>query len=77
MSEPIRVITGMLWGRPGARAGLLRAHRCSIPASGSIADGKQYISFVDPKGIRNLGLTDPKIQFYETIKEIARTKPNM
>jgi len=26
--------------------------------------------FVDPKGIRNIGATDPKIQFYETIKEI-------
>ena len=25
--------------------------------------------FVDPKGIRNLGPTDPKIQFHETIKE--------
>jgi hypothetical protein len=25
---------------------------------------------VDPKGIRNLGATDPKIQFHETIKEI-------
>jgi hypothetical protein len=31
---------------------------------------EQRISFVDPKGIRNLGLTDPKIQFFETIKEI-------
>jgi hypothetical protein len=27
---------------------------------------------VDPKGIRNLGSTDPKIQFYETIKEIEQ-----
>lgn len=35
-----------------------------------LVDGQQYISFVDPKGIRNLGLTDPKIQFHETIKEI-------
>lgn len=35
-----------------------------------LVDGQQYITFVDPKGIRNLGLTDPKIQFYETIKEI-------
>ena len=26
--------------------------------------------FVDPKSIRNLGATDPKIQFHETIKEI-------
>jgi len=37
-----------------------------------IADDKQYISFVDPKGIRNLGFTDPKIQFFETIKEIEK-----
>lgn len=32
---------------------------------------KQYITFVDPKGIRNLeGITDPKIAFHKTIKEI-------
>jgi hypothetical protein len=35
-----------------------------------LAGGKQHVVFVDPKGIRNLGPTDPKIQFYETIKEI-------
>jgi hypothetical protein len=35
-----------------------------------IAEGQEYISFVDPKGIRNLGAKDPKIQFYRTIKEI-------
>ena len=35
-----------------------------------IEDGKQRIIFVDPKGIRNLAANDPKIQFYETIKEI-------
>jgi len=35
-----------------------------------LADGKQHVMFVDPKGIRNLGPTDPKIEFYETIKEI-------
>ena len=35
-----------------------------------IANGMQYVSFVDPKGIRNLGYADPKIQFFETIKEI-------
>ena len=28
--------------------------------------------FVDPKGIRNLGPTDPKVQFHETIKEIEQ-----
>ena len=32
--------------------------------------GKQHVIFVDPKGIRNIGATDPKIQFYQTIKEI-------
>lgn len=32
--------------------------------------GQQHVIFVDPKGIRNLGATDPKIQFHETIKEI-------
>lgn len=37
-----------------------------------LADGKQHIIFVDPKGIRNLGPTDPKIQFHETIKEIEQ-----
>ena len=33
---------------------------------------RQHIVFVDPKGIRNIGATDPKIQFYETIKEIEQ-----
>ena len=33
--------------------------------------GKQYVSFVDPKGIRNLdGPDDPKILFYQTIKTL-------
>lgn len=32
---------------------------------------KQYVSFVDPKGIRNLeGPGDPKIRFHETIKDL-------
>jgi len=35
-----------------------------------LAGGQQHVIFVDPKGIRNLGATDPKIQFHETIKEI-------
>ncbi len=30
----------------------------------------QRIAFVDPKGIRNVPLADPKISFHETIKEI-------
>ena len=31
---------------------------------------KQHVVFVDPKGIRNLGPSDPKIQFFQTIKDI-------
>lgn len=38
-----------------------------------LAGGKQYITFVDPKGLRNTnGINDPKIDFYRTIKEIER-----
>ena len=37
-----------------------------------IVDDRQYIAFVDPKGIRNLGFNDPKIQFFQTIKDIER-----
>ena len=37
-----------------------------------IADGQEYISFVDPKGIRNLGAQDPKIQFHQTVKQIEQ-----
>ena len=35
-----------------------------------VQGGQQEVIFVDPKGIRNLGPSDPKIQFHETIKEI-------
>lgn len=36
-----------------------------------ITDDKQFVTFVDPKGIRNLeGPDDPKIRFYRTIKEL-------
>ena len=35
-----------------------------------LAGGKQQVVLVDPKGIRSLGPSDPKIQFYETVKEI-------
>jgi len=39
-------------------------------------NGKQYVSFVDPKGIRNLeGPGDPKIEFYQKIKTLE-IKPN-
>lgn len=32
----------------------------------------QYVTFLDPKGIRNIGLNDPKIQFYQTVKDIEK-----
>jgi len=35
-----------------------------------LIDGKQHVVFVDPKGIRNIGKEDPKVQFYQTIKDI-------
>jgi hypothetical protein len=34
--------------------------------------GRQHVIFVDPKGIRHLGPTDPKIQFHQTVKEIEQ-----
>ncbi len=37
-----------------------------------LVGGRQHVIFVDPKGIRNLGPTDPKIQFHQTIKEIEQ-----
>lgn len=37
-----------------------------------ISGGQQFIAFVDPKGIRNIGFNDPKIQFFRTIKDIER-----
>ena len=38
-----------------------------------VKDGKQYITFIDPKGIRNLdGQKDPKITFCERIKLLER-----
>lgn len=33
---------------------------------------RQHVIFIDPKGIRNLGPRDPKVQFHETIKEIEQ-----
>ena len=37
---------------------------------------KQYISFIDPKGLVHVKPDDPKIQFYKTIKELeARLAP--
>ena len=39
-------------------------------------DEKQYISFIDPKGLIHIGPDDPKIEFYKTIKDLeARLAP--
>lgn len=35
-----------------------------------VVDGHQYVTFIDPKGIRQLSLNDPKINFHRTIKEL-------
>ena len=37
-----------------------------------VTGGRQNVAFVDPKGIRNLGFDDPKVQFHETIKGIEQ-----
>jgi len=38
-----------------------------------LAGERQYVTFIDPKGIRNLAeKTDPKIEFHRTIKEVER-----
>lgn len=38
-----------------------------------LVDDRQYVSFIDPKGLRNLeGPEDPKIRFHLTIKDLER-----
>ena len=34
--------------------------------------GKQWLSFIDPKGIRNLNISDPKFGLYQEIKQIEK-----
>jgi hypothetical protein len=37
----------------------------------------QYVSFIDPKGLRHLQWDDPKVEFYATIKELeSRLQPS-
>lgn len=33
---------------------------------------RQTVSFIDPKGLQNIGIGDPKIQFFQTVKEIEK-----
>jgi hypothetical protein len=35
-----------------------------------VSGNTQHVIFIDPKGIRNLSFKDPKIEFYNSIKEI-------
>lgn len=37
------------------------------------ATGKQWLSFVDPKGLRNLNLSDPKLGLYTEVKNLEAT----
>jgi hypothetical protein len=53
------------------RPALPFAHRLVLNQWLLVGD-RQHVAFVDPKGIRNVGVTDPKIRFHETIKEIEQ-----
>lgn len=37
-----------------------------------VTEGTQYISFIDPKGLLHVRPDDPKIMFYQTIKDLER-----
>jgi hypothetical protein len=34
---------------------------------------QQWLTFIDPKGLRNIGLNDPKLQLHDELKERARS----
>jgi hypothetical protein len=35
-----------------------------------VEENAQHVIFLDPKGVRNIGPNDPKVEFYSTIKDI-------
>ena len=37
------------------------------------ATGQQWLSFVDPKGLRNLDLSHPKLGLYKEVKTLEQT----
>ena len=37
------------------------------------ATGKQWLTFVDPKGLRNLDLSHPKLALYKEVKQLEAT----
>ncbi len=43
-----------------------------------LREDKQFVSFIDPKGILNLehGINNPKIKFHQTVKELEKS-PNL
>ncbi len=34
--------------------------------------GQQWLSFIDPKGLRNMNISDPKLQLYEEVKVLEK-----
>lgn len=34
--------------------------------------GQQWLSFIDPKGLRNMNISDPKLQFYKEVKVLEK-----
>lgn len=44
-----------------------------------VVGNQQYVSFIDPKGIGRIGLSDPKVEFYKTIKYLENdlSDPNI
>lgn len=38
-----------------------------------IKDGKQYITFIDPHGMRNESIQSLKVQMYHQVKELEKT----
>ena len=41
-----------------------------------VSGNRQYVNFIDPKGIGRIGIEDPKIIFYKTIKELENRLPD-
>ncbi len=37
------------------------------------ATGKEYLSFIDPKGLRNVPFESPKLNFAREVKELEKT----
>ena len=71
-ARPVNSICSATSARAAAWASLRPVTSTPISSCGCSKTASSKSSFVDPKGIRNLGPEDPKIRFYETIKEIEQ-----